>query len=91
MGQIKREQNHVKICTGVLGVTVQKFHAVIRESSVLPFSQIDNPGLKAFPVTVSLFLPTELENNLEMMNYQVLVEQVTWRLPDKKLHLLYSS
>uniref|UniRef100_A0A3Q3VZT2 VWFA domain-containing protein n=1 Tax=Mola mola TaxID=94237 RepID=A0A3Q3VZT2_MOLML len=37
--------------------------------------KIDNPGLKAFPVNVSLFFPTELEYNFEMNNYQVSVAQ----------------
>ncbi|XP_044044756.1 integrin alpha-D [Siniperca chuatsi] len=37
--------------------------------------KIDNPGLKPFPVNVSLFFPTKLEYNFEMTNYQVLVQQ----------------
>ncbi|XP_076583441.1 integrin alpha-M-like [Chaetodon auriga] len=37
--------------------------------------QIDNPGLKAFPVNVSLFFPTKLEHDFEMENYQVSVDQ----------------
>ncbi|XP_071359889.1 integrin alpha-M [Trachinotus anak] len=37
--------------------------------------QISNPGLKAFPVTVSLFFPTKLEYNFELENYNVSVQE----------------
>ncbi|XP_074544283.1 integrin alpha-L [Halichoeres trimaculatus] len=37
--------------------------------------KIDNIGLKAFPVNVSLFFPTKLEHNFEMTNYQVVVPE----------------
>ncbi|XP_068607014.1 integrin alpha-D [Brachionichthys hirsutus] len=37
--------------------------------------KVENPGLKAFPVSVSLFFPTRLEHKFEMKNYQVLVKQ----------------
>ncbi|XP_031140267.1 integrin alpha-D isoform X2 [Sander lucioperca] len=37
--------------------------------------QIDNLGFKAFPVNVSVFFPTKLGHNFEMMNYQVYVQQ----------------
>uniref|UniRef100_A0A3B4X2Q3 Integrin alpha-M-like n=1 Tax=Seriola lalandi dorsalis TaxID=1841481 RepID=A0A3B4X2Q3_SERLL len=32
---------------------------------------ISNPGLKAFPVTVSLFFPTKLEYNFELNDYHI--------------------
>ncbi|KAM7393612.1 hypothetical protein PAMP_020470 [Pampus punctatissimus] len=35
--------------------------------------KVDNHGLKAFPVIVSLLVPTKLEHNFEMKNYQVSV------------------
>uniref|UniRef100_A0A8D3AGY5 VWFA domain-containing protein n=1 Tax=Scophthalmus maximus TaxID=52904 RepID=A0A8D3AGY5_SCOMX len=37
--------------------------------------KIDNPGLRGFPVNVSLFFPTKLEHNFEMKDYQVTVPQ----------------
>ncbi|GLD61092.1 integrin alpha-L-like protein [Lates japonicus] len=37
--------------------------------------KIANPGLRAFPVDVSLSFPTKLENNFEMTNYNVSVQQ----------------
>ncbi|XP_040002025.1 integrin alpha-D [Xiphias gladius] len=37
--------------------------------------EIANPGLKAFPVSVSLFFPFKLEHNFEMMNYEISVAQ----------------
>ncbi|XP_023269435.1 integrin alpha-M-like [Seriola lalandi dorsalis] len=33
--------------------------------------KISNPGLKAFPVTVSLFFPTKLEYNFELNDYHI--------------------
>lgn len=45
-------------------------------------SQIDNPGLKAFPVTVSLLFPTLLEYDFELSNYQVSVQEVTLSLTE---------
>ncbi|XP_024914576.1 integrin alpha-X isoform X2 [Cynoglossus semilaevis] len=37
--------------------------------------KVANLGLKAFPVNVSLFLPTKLEHDFEMMDYHVSVRQ----------------
>ncbi|XP_068177473.1 integrin alpha-D isoform X2 [Antennarius striatus] len=37
--------------------------------------KVENPGLKAFPVNVSLFFPTRLEHSFEMKNYGVWVGQ----------------
>ncbi|XP_040892769.1 integrin alpha-D [Toxotes jaculatrix] len=37
--------------------------------------EITNLGVKAFPASVSLFFPTELEHNFEMMNYKVSVQE----------------
>ncbi|KAG7238179.1 hypothetical protein INR49_031163 [Caranx melampygus] len=37
--------------------------------------KIDNPGLKAFPVTVSLLFPTLLEYDFELSNYQVSIQE----------------
>ncbi|KAM4611701.1 integrin alpha-M isoform 2-T2 [Polymixia lowei] len=37
--------------------------------------EVKNLGFKALPVTVSLIIPTKLEHNFEMKNYQVSVEQ----------------
>uniref|UniRef100_UPI0037E83128 integrin alpha-L n=1 Tax=Semicossyphus pulcher TaxID=241346 RepID=UPI0037E83128 len=39
--------------------------------TIVALYKIDNPGLKAFPVNVSLFFPTKLEHNFEMTNYHV--------------------
>ncbi|XP_017297102.1 integrin alpha-D [Kryptolebias marmoratus] len=37
--------------------------------------KIDNIGFKEFPVDVSLFFPTKLEHNFEVIDYQVFVQQ----------------
>uniref|UniRef100_A0A3P9MCR1 Uncharacterized protein n=1 Tax=Oryzias latipes TaxID=8090 RepID=A0A3P9MCR1_ORYLA len=37
--------------------------------------QIDNTGFKEFPVNVSLHFPTQVEDNFELINYQVLVHK----------------
>ncbi|XP_057699342.1 integrin alpha-D [Corythoichthys intestinalis] len=37
--------------------------------------KVDNPGWKAFPVNVSMILPTRLQFNFEMENYQVSVQE----------------
>ncbi|XP_008292527.1 integrin alpha-X [Stegastes partitus] len=40
---------------------------------ILTIYRIDNIGFNDFPLTVSLFFPTELEHNFTMNNYQVFV------------------
>ncbi|XP_078803294.1 integrin alpha-L isoform X2 [Oryzias latipes] len=37
--------------------------------------QIDNTGFKEFPVNVSLHFPTQVKDNFELINYQVLVHK----------------
>ncbi|XP_038570378.1 integrin alpha-D isoform X1 [Micropterus salmoides] len=37
--------------------------------------KVENLGINAFPVNVSLFFPTKLEYDFEMKNYQVFVQQ----------------
>lgn len=40
--------------------------------------QLDNIGFKDFPVDVSLFFPTKLEHNFEVIDYKVFVSQVVF-------------
>ncbi|XP_044202613.1 integrin alpha-D [Thunnus albacares] len=71
-------QYEVKMAVTVKEETIRYMNFTVEDTKpkeLVTKFQVDNPGLKAFPVNVSLLFPTELEHDFETMNYQVTVQQ----------------